>query len=218
MAGADLPAHPFDLANAAALLAAVGWADTNGDGILEAHAVPGMPDDTPLRFEVTASDTFLRTYVSGRIAAQLRSCGMDVTVQQAPARDLLAQNAEALFSGRRFQLAEVSSTMSVEALCALSVTDGISSEANGWTGSNLGGYSDPAMDAACAAVAASLPGSADYVSTRQTALRIFSEQLLVLPLFPYARLADIRPDLSGFTSRFDPWSQLQNVEDFRLEP
>ena len=143
---------------------------------------------------------------------------MDVKVEQAPARDLLAQNAEAPLAGRRFELAELSSSMSVEALCDQATTAEISSEANGWTGANLGGYSDPALDAACAQVMASLPGSQDYAPARQTALRLFADQLLILPLFPDARFALIRPDLNGPVDGFGQWSLLQGIEDFRPGP
>jgi ABC-type oligopeptide transport system substrate-binding subunit len=131
---------------------------------------------------------------------------------------LLAQSAEAVHSGRRFELAELSSPMSVEALCALAGTSVISSEANGWSGSNLSGFSDPDFDAACERVQASLPGMPDYTASRQTVLSLFAEQVPVWPLFYQVRFTLARPDLAGIQTGFGQASELQNIESFRLEP
>jgi peptide/nickel transport system substrate-binding protein len=218
MEGADLPTYSYDPTAGMALLDSLGWTNTDGDGIREAHGSPGVPDGTLLRFTLTTTDSSLRSQISAMIASQLISCGMDVSVVQAPGRDLFAQNAEAVLAGRRFDLAELSSPMSVEALCSLARTEEISSDANGWTGSNLGGYSNPALDEACSVVQVSLPGTEEYTISRQTALRIFSEDLPVLPIFPHVRFTMTRPDLTNVTTGFGQASELQNIEGFRLEP
>jgi peptide/nickel transport system substrate-binding protein len=218
MAGLDLPAHPYDPSRAAALLAAVGWQDLDGDGVLEAHGVTGIQDGTPLRFDLLTFDDPSRVQLSGLMAEQLRACGMDATARPLPARDLQYPSADALLSGRRFQLAETASPNGIEHLCLLGITSEISSEANLWTGRNIGGYSDPALDAACAAMAASPPDSPDYLATRQTALRLISEALLVLPLYSSVRFTLVRPDLTSLTGDLSQGSVLQAVEDLRLAP
>jgi peptide/nickel transport system substrate-binding protein len=214
LAGADLT-YPFDQAKGTHLLESLGWTDTDGDGIREAHGVAGVPDGTLLQFDLTTTDTAARTQVSGLIAAQWKACGMDVHVVQAAARDLFAQNAEAFLAGRRFSVAELSSAMSVEELCALGTSDEIPAEANGWSGTNLSGFSDPAFDQACAAVRGSLPGTQDYQTSRQTALRIFSENMPAFPLYYSTGFTLARADLAGLLTGFSQSSELQNIESFK---
>ena len=215
--GADLT-YPYDAAAGAALLETLGWKDTDGDTIREAHGVTGVPDGTLLRFTLTTTDAPRRVQVSGLIASQLKTCGMDVTVAQSAARDLLAQNADAALSGRHFDLAELSSPMSVDTLCALAATDRISSEANGWSGTNFGGYSNSDLDAACAEVKVSLPGTQENITSSQTAVRLFSEGLPVFPLFYDTGFTLARPDLAGILTGFGQVSELQNIESFRPGP
>lgn len=212
--GAGLTSYPFDISAGTALLEEVGWRDANTDGTREAVGIPGIPDGTPLQFTLVSADAPLRGQAGYWIASQLQTCGMSVSVEQSPARDLLAQTAESVLSGRRFQLAEVSAPLGVETLCALGLTEHISSEANGWSGANLGGYSNPQFDAACAAVAASLPGEADYLASRQEVLRLVMEDLPILPLFVQTRFLLAAPALSGP----DLPGGMQNLEAFRLEP
>ncbi|HTX89989.1 MAG TPA: peptide ABC transporter substrate-binding protein [Anaerolineales bacterium] len=217
MAGADL-SYPFDPAKAASLLDGLGWKDTNGDGIREAQGVPWVPDGTLLQFSLTTTDSDLRTQVAGLISGQLRACGMDVTVVQSPVRDLFAQNADAALAGRKFELAELSSSMDVETLCGLAGGAEVPSESNGWSGTNLSGYSNPLFDQACATVERSLPGSADYTTSRQTALRIFSEDLPVFPLFYLSGFTLARAGIAGILTGFGQSSELQNIESFKPGP
>ncbi len=200
------------------LLDGAGWTDGNGDGVREAHAVSGIPDGQPLTVQLVLPESPLRTQVSQLVASQLLACGLGVTVVQAPARDLFAQDADALLSGRHFDLAEFSSPVSVESLCTLAGSGDISGEANGWSGNNLSGYSNPQFDAICADVHASLPGTPEYTTSRQSALVIFSNGLPVLPLFLYSNFTLARPDLTGIATGFGQASELQNIESFRLEP
>ena len=218
MNGANLASYPFNLSEGMAQLESLGWSDTDGDGIREAHGSPGVPDGTLLRFNLVTTDTPLRSQIGALVSAQLKACGMDVTLVQAPTRDLLAQNADAPLSGRRFDLAEFSSPLGVEGVCALMESSQISSQANGWSGSNLDGYSDPFLDDICARVRASLPGTDDYITSRQSALQVFAEHLPYLPLFEYTRFTLARTDLAGLMTGFGEASELQNIESFRWGP
>ncbi len=214
LADAALTTYAYNTTDGMALLEEIGWRDTDGDGVRQAVGVPGIAEDTPLRFTLTSTDAPLRDQVGRWITFQLRSCGMDVTFVQSPARDLLAQTPEAMLSGRRFDLAEISSATGIESLCALAGTAGISSESNGWSGTNLSGYSNPAFDAACAAARVALPDTPEYTSTRQEILRIFSDDLPLLPLFLQTRFLLAVPGLSGP----DLPGGMQALESFRLEP
>ncbi len=214
LTGASLPPLVYDPLQGTALLEEAGWRDANRDGIREAVGVAGVPDGTRLQFALYTTDAPLRDQLARWIVFQLQNCGMEVNVIQAPARDLLAQTAEAPLSGRKFQMAVISAPLGVESLCALGMTNRISSESNGWSGSNLSGYSNPQFDSACAAVSTSLPGEAQYLTSRQEVLRLMMQDLPILPLFVQTRFlvassALIGPELPG---------GIQNLEIFRLEP
>lgn len=214
LVGAPLTARPFDPPGGMSLLDEAGWLRADGDGPRQAFGVAGVPDGTLLQFTLVSADAPLRDQVGRWIVFQLQSCGMSVTLVQAPARDLLAQTPESPLSGRRFDLAELSSPLGVESLCALFGSSGISSEANGWSGANLSGYASPALDAACAAARSSLPGMADYAAIRQEILRLLSEDIPLLPLFVQTRFLMALPGLSGPELP----GGMQNLESFRLEP
>jgi ABC-type transport system substrate-binding protein len=159
-------------------------------------------------------DSPLNDQVGRWITFQLQSCGMDVTFLQAPEGELLAQTPEAVLSGRRYSLAEISSPVGIESLCALAGTSGISSETNGWTGANLSGYSNPAFDTACEAARGTLPGTPEFISTRQQILRVLSEDVPILPLFLKTRFLLSAPGLSGPELP----GGLQEMESFQLQP
>jgi peptide/nickel transport system substrate-binding protein len=212
--GASLTTFDSNPTAGMALLDEIGWRDLDGDGIRQASGLPGVPDGTPLQFTLTSTDAPLRDQVGRWITFQLQACGMAVTVSQSPAHELLAQTPEALLSGRRFDLAEISSPLGIESLCALAGTAEISSVANGWSGTNLSGYSNPAFDAACAAARVSLPGMPEYTTSRQEVLRIFSADIPLLPLFVQTRFLLAVPGLSGPGLP----GGLQAFESFRLEP
>jgi peptide/nickel transport system substrate-binding protein len=218
LAGLTVSKFSYDPNFAALLLDNAGWVDTNGDGHREAKGVPGVTDGQSLTVSLVASDSAIRNEISASVSGQLEACGFQVTLVQAAARDLLAQNAEALLSGRHFDLALGSSPIGVESLCNLASTADISAEANGWSGDNLGGYSNPDFDAACVAVRSSLPGTPEYTTSRQSALLIFAEQLPVFPLFSYSHFTLIRPDLQGVIVGFGQASELQNVESIHPGP
>lgn len=210
MEGSSLQAMQYDVEVAGALLDASGWRDEDGDGVREAHGVTGYADGQPMDIQLVSPDDNLRLTLSELVATQLRACGVNVTFHPAPSRDLLAQNAEALLSGRHFDLALLSATMDVESLCAMATTDRISSEANGWSGTNLGGYSNVLLDTACVQVNSSLPGTEEYTTSHQTALLIFSQAELIVPLFQYTGFTLADPNLFGLETGW------QAIESFRF--
>lgn len=214
-APASLLGH--DPQQAGQLLAELGWLDENQDGLREAHAVSGLPDSTPLIVHLALSEEPQRLAVSQALAVQLQECGFQLVLDSLPARELFAHNAQALAAGRRFDLLATASAMDFESLCGLSRTEAISGEANTWSGSNLSGFSLPALDQACTLVRASLPGTPEYTTSRQSVLRLLNEFLPFLPLFRSAEFSLARADLRGLTAGVGQ-SVLQDIERFRLEP
>jgi ABC-type transport system substrate-binding protein len=215
--GAPSGMYPFDPRTGAMLLEGLGWIDGNGDGVREAQAVPGFTDGQPLSITLAIPDSTLRVDSGELISGQLRACGFQVNLVQAPGRDLLAQSQEALIAGRRFDLAEMSSALGVEALCALGGSTEIAGPTNSWSGRNLSGYSDPAFDASCRALDNSLPGTPEYITIRQTVIFLFYRAIPDLPLFVRTNFTLARPDLAGISSGLGQ-NELQQIEEFRWEP
>jgi ABC-type transport system substrate-binding protein len=195
----------------------MGWIDTDADGVRESHGVVGIPDGTLLAFTLVTTDSPERTQVGTLIVEELKSCGMKVGIKQSPPRELLAQNPSSLLSGRNFEIALTSSEMNMESICGLAITDEISSEQNGWSGSNLGGYSIPSLDTACAQMQTYLPGSDEYLTFSQTAIRLFSEAIPIFPLFYFSGFTLARSDLNGIQTGFSQFSELQNIESFQFD-
>lgn len=210
MEGSSLQVLPFSVVNAGSLLDTSGWRDEDGNGVREAHSVPGYPDGQSLDLQLVTPDDSFSILLGEQIAGQLTACGMGVTVTNAPSRDLLAHSPEALLSGRHFNLALLSAPMTVESFCAIATTSQISGEANGWSGTNLSGYSNVLLDAACEQVGSSLPGTEEYTTSRQTALVIFSQAELIVPLFRYTGFTLSDPALTGLENGW------QALETFRL--
>lgn len=179
-----------------ALLEQVGWRDIDGDGIREAVGVAGIPDGTRLAFALYSTDAPLRDQIGYWIALQLKACGMEVVPQQASTQELFAQEASALIAGRRFQMAELSAAVGAWTICERVRSDLISMEANGWSGTNVSGYVNPQLDAACVQIAAYLPGTPEHLAARQEMARILEEDLPFVPLFLHHRFWLTRPNLT----------------------
>lgn len=218
LSGAEISTYPFDPAAGMALLEEAGWRDEDGDGLREAHGVPGLADGTPLRLALATTEADFRAALGARIGEALRACGMEVEVTQEPAREMFVQNAAATLTGRHFDLAEYSLPGRWLPPCEIGLSASIPSEANYWNGSNLSGYSNPDYDAVCQAALLSLPGTPEYVGAHQEALRIFSADLPVLPLFVHVGFLMTRPDLDGLTIAYTQGSELIGIESVRLAP
>lgn len=57
------------------------------------------------------------------------------------------------------------------------------------------GWSNPDYDATCRAALTALPGGDGYVESHQEALRLFAEELPIIPLFTNVKVAAARPDM-----------------------
>ena len=73
--------YPHDLARAGRLLEQVGYADLDGDGIREAHAVEGVVDGTPLSLRWTVLD---REEIGEAVQLQWRALGIDLVLDKVP--------------------------------------------------------------------------------------------------------------------------------------
>jgi len=215
---AEIATYPFDPAAGTALLEEIGWRDTDGDGIREAHGVAGIKASTPLQLELVTSDAPLRQTVAALIATNLESCGVGVTVREVAGYQFLMKDAEAPVYGRNFDMALFSWQTGLLPPCDLALSSKIPSEVNAWSGRNVTGYSNPGYDVACQGAQIALPGTTQYLAGQRDALRIFSQDLPFLPLFLRVRFGLARPDLLGLIPDLTQGNELWNIEAFRLEP
>ncbi len=82
----DIPALPHDVAGAKRLLAEAGWADTNGDGIVEKNG-------KPLRFSLlTNAENRLRQDIAAFVQQQMKAVGADVQINATEFQTMLRQH------------------------------------------------------------------------------------------------------------------------------
>jgi peptide/nickel transport system substrate-binding protein len=131
--------------------------------------------------------------------------------------EYFADGPEGLVFGRQFDLGQFAWLTGVEPPCDLYITSQIPNDENGWGSANDTGWSNPEYDAACTAALQTL--DADEKATRHAeAMAIFTEDLPVIPLFARAKVAVIRPGVTGVIIDPTENSELFNVENFDIEP
>ena len=185
---ATLPPIPYDPAAAMALLEEAGF--TPGpDGIRRNAAGERLAFDL-----LTTAGNRPREATQVVIQAMLKSVGVEIRPRVEPARVVFGQSIQQRRYTGMVMVAWGTSPESVPRIRFHS--DQIPSEANGWTGSNVTGYRNPAMDAVLDAI----PGELD--PQRRRALwhrfeRIFLADLPSLPLFHPATTYITPPWLEG---------------------
>ncbi len=191
--------HPYDPAQGQALLEEIGWRDLDGDGVREAHGIPGFFDGTPFHVRYSTTTADMRQQTSTLVVADLATCGIQAEVEQLEPATFFKDGAGTPLYGRQFDLAEFSWLTDVQPPCSLYLSTEISSGANQWGGQNFGGYANPIYDALCGQALAALPGEPEYLTAHSEAQRLFSADLPALPLFFRTRIYAARADLLGFS-------------------
>jgi len=207
--------HPYDPTEGQTLLEEVGWRDLDGDGIREAHGIPGFFDGAQFHIHYSTTTADMHEQIGTLIAADLAACGIQVEVEQLEPAAFFKDGAGMPLYGRHFDLAEFSWLTDVQPPCGLYLSTQISSEANQWSGQNFGGYDNPIYDALCEQALATLPGEPAYATAHGEAQRLFSADLPALPLFFRPSIYATRPDLRGFAPdaiAVKTW----NIEEFTL--
>lgn len=191
--------HPYDPAQGQALLEEVGWRDLNGDGVREAHGIPGFFDGAVFRIRYSTTTADMHAHIGALVAADLAVCGIQAEVEQLEPATFFKDGAGMPLYGRHFDLAEFSWLTDVQPPCGLYLSTEISSGENQWSGQNFGGYVNPIYDALCEQALSALPGEPAYVTAHSEAQRLFSADLPALPLFFRPRIYATRADLTGFS-------------------
>ncbi len=207
--------HTFDPARGQALLDEVGWRDATGDGVREAHSIPGIVEGTPFQALYRIPESAARQSAADLITADLAACGIQVTVETYPPAEFYTSGPGTPMSGRHFDLLSFAWLTQIEPTCGLYTTAAIPAAANYWEGDNIAGYTSAEYDAACAQAQTALPGEDAYRAAHREALRLFSAELPALPLYWYMDVYATRPDLQGFRPdplMVDTWA----IEEFAL--
>jgi peptide/nickel transport system substrate-binding protein len=214
-AGSTLTIWGYDPAAGQHLLATAGWYDEDGDGVREAHGIPGIADGALLSVSYYTTDDPLRVRVAQRIQADLAACGVQVAVQSVPSDALFAPGPEGLLFGRRFDLAQFAWHAQTDPLCDLFLSGQVP-DAGHWDRPNVAGFLDDEYDTACLSALEALPDSPAYAAGQMEAQRIFSARLPVLPLFQRLEIVLARASLIGLSPDPAQPSELWNIEQLDL--
>lgn len=168
--------YPYNPTQAATLLSAAGWVDTNSNGIR---------DKGGQEFIITYTTTTLdqRQRVGAQIQADLAAVGIQVNLNFQPATQLFTNGPAGTVFGRKFDLVTYAWLANIEPDCNLYLSSKIPMESNGWEGENDPGYSNPTYDSACIQGREAVPNTPASITAHQLALEIFAEDLPVLPLY-----------------------------------
>ncbi len=212
-AGDRLTRWTYDPQMGRALLAEAGWADEDGNGVLEAHNVTGIRAGTPFSVTLLTVQGDVQQEVIARILrANLADCGVQVTVDSRPVREFFADGPLGPVFGRQFDLALFTWRNEAEPPCYLYLTEETPDQGD-WGRPNASGFSNAEYDAVCRAARAAIPGTFEYRNSHAEAQRIFTEQLPALPLFWRVRLAVARPEVENFTLDTFEESELWGIEE-----
>ena len=211
----DLVEWPYDVAAANALLDEAGFPFTEEEDI-RVDALSRSP------FEITllgATANELGEQVAARFQEDLAQCGIGVELVQLHADQYFANGPEGPLFGRQFDLAAFPWLISIEPNCALYLSTETPGPENNWNFNynNETGFQDDDFDAACEAARATLPGTPEYEQNHREALRIWSQQVPIIPLFMRLKVAAARPAVQNFLIDPTEPSDLWNIYELDIQ-
>lgn len=216
--------QPYDPATANALLDDAGFEDTDGDGIREfvERELGQIVNTTPFSVTLgTDSESVLRQQINEMFAADMEQCGIQVNLYEAPVIDWYADGPFSPLFGRRFDLATFAWLTNIRPPCNLYLSRNVTGPEEegfgGWNNVNATGWFDESYDAACEAALTALPGTPEYTAQHQEAVRIFSEQLPIIPLFSQIKVAVTAPEVTGFRLDATQPSEMWNIFEIDFE-
>ena len=213
----DVAKYPYDPAKGEALLDQIGWKDldNNPSTPRTAQGVKGVADGIPLMINSTMVFTELRQNAVAIMSASLMECGIGPVATFADP-SMFVENADGLVFGRLFETVQFGWVAGVEPACELYTTAEIPTIDNGYSFSNVTGFSNPDYDRACDLAHRSLPGTAAYVQNQYLAQQIFAENLPSIPLYLTVKTAIAVPHLSGLIMDPTAASDLWNLESLDI--
>jgi peptide/nickel transport system substrate-binding protein len=207
---ANVTVYEFNADKGKEMLAALGWSDTDADGILDDGK------GNKLAFIHSTRNNPLRTKVTQVVQAQLKdNCGIETTIELLGS-EYFADGPEGLVFGRQFDLGEFAWLTGVEPPCDLYLTSRIPNAENGWGSSNDTGFSNSEFDATCNAAIQALDADTK-AAEHAKAQAIFTEFLPSIPMFARAKIVVTRPGVVGVIMDPTANSEFWNVENFDIE-
>ena len=203
---ADAVIYPYDPAQGRDLLIAAGWTDSNANGIRD-------KDGVEFSVSLQTTNAPLRNTAASMIATQMADCGVEVTPVYLSAGELFAGWPDGPVYGRQFDLAEFAWGSDWLPSCSLYSSWNIPSDDNPG-GQNDPGYSNPIYDAECYTAQSSFT-EASRVENYGAVVRLFTEELPVLPLFMRLNIGIAATHITGFT--LDPTdNSFWSIEELRV--
>jgi peptide/nickel transport system substrate-binding protein len=205
---------PYDPQVGISFLQLAGWQDADDDPAtpLRAVNVKNVAYNTPLQLTYHVTPSTQRRQAAEIFKASLAECGIALDVRFVSPNDLYAAGPIGPLFGRAFDLAQYAlGVEGFEPSCGWFTTEGIPTGANGWSGTNVTGYSNQAYDAACSDAQSSLWGEQAYITAYRRTQVILAEELPAIPLYHRLRIAAARPEVCHFD--LDPTANpLWNIE------
>ena len=206
-------AYDPDLGNQ--LLDETGFTDQDGDGIREKVEFGDQIIRTPISVTLGTDDvTPLRRQINEQVQVDLQRCGIGVSLYERPVQDWYADGPFSPLFGRRFDLGTFAWLSRIEPPCNLYLTKNITGPEEegygGWSNVNATGWSNELFDTACETAQTAFLDTAVYQTSHQEAIRIFTQELPMMPLFSRFDTILHEPTVTGLnvdvTQRFSLWN------------
>ncbi len=205
----DLPAYPYDPAQATTLLTDAGWTP-GSDGI----RVNAAGQRLTMSMTTTAGDR-TRELVQQVLQAQWKAVGIEMRIDNQPARVLFGATLRERTYGDLALFGWIAAPESTQR--TLLYSEEIPTAANGWSGQNFTGYANPAMDQVIDAIERELdPAKRQPLWAEMQ--RLYMTDLPALPLYWRANTYVLPKWLHGLrpTGHLGPTTLW--IEDWTVDP